>query len=98
MQPSTSGGVYDLARRFPMSFAAVQKDVAVLKRAGPVTSEKRGREQLVRGTRAARLTRVGSALGHGAGVRPWRRMISPIAAGSGGPPAEPAMSASKSRK
>ena len=43
--------VSDLARRYPMSFAAVQKHVAVLERAGLVTKEKRGREQLVRGNR-----------------------------------------------
>jgi DNA-binding transcriptional ArsR family regulator len=41
--------VSDLARRFPMSFAAVQKHVAVLERAGLVTKERRGREQRVRG-------------------------------------------------
>jgi DNA-binding transcriptional ArsR family regulator len=32
-----------------MSFAAVQKHVAVLERAGLVTKQRRGREQLVRG-------------------------------------------------
>jgi DNA-binding transcriptional ArsR family regulator len=37
-----------LARAYPMSFAAVQKHVAVLERAGLVTKEARGREQLVR--------------------------------------------------
>ena len=37
-----------LARRYPMSFAAVQKHVAVLEAAGLVTKERRGREQLVR--------------------------------------------------
>ncbi|MEU9876040.1 ArsR/SmtB family transcription factor [Streptomyces phaeochromogenes] len=41
--------VSDLARRFPMSFAAVQKHVAVLEQAGLVTKERRGREQRVRG-------------------------------------------------
>jgi DNA-binding transcriptional ArsR family regulator len=41
--------VSDLARRYPMSFAAIQKHVAVLERAGLVTKERRGREQLVRG-------------------------------------------------
>lgn len=40
--------VSDLARRYPMSFAAVQKHVAVLARAGLVTKERRGRRQLVR--------------------------------------------------
>jgi DNA-binding transcriptional ArsR family regulator len=37
-----------LARAYPVSFAAVQKHVAVLERAGLVTKERRGREQLVR--------------------------------------------------
>jgi len=36
-----------LAREYPMSFAAVQKHVAVLERAELVTKERRGREQLV---------------------------------------------------
>ena len=38
-----------LARRYPMSIAAVQKHVAVLEEAGLVTKERRGRESLVRG-------------------------------------------------
>jgi DNA-binding transcriptional ArsR family regulator len=37
-----------LARGYSMSFAAVQKHVAVLERAGLVTKQPRGREQLVR--------------------------------------------------
>ena len=40
--------VSTLATRYPMSFAAVQKHVAVLEGAGLVTKERRGREQLVR--------------------------------------------------
>ena len=36
-----------LAQAYPMSFAAVQKHVAVLERAGLVTKERRGREQIV---------------------------------------------------
>jgi DNA-binding transcriptional ArsR family regulator len=40
--------VSDLARGYPMSFAAVQKHVAVLEQAGLVTKERRGREQIVR--------------------------------------------------
>jgi DNA-binding transcriptional ArsR family regulator len=36
-----------LADVYPMSFAAVQKHVAVLERAGLVRKERRGREQLV---------------------------------------------------
>jgi DNA-binding transcriptional ArsR family regulator len=38
-----------LARRYPMSFAAVQKHVAVLEGAGLVVKQRKGREQLVRG-------------------------------------------------
>jgi len=41
--------VSDLARRYPMSFAAVQKHVAVLERAGLVSKHRYGREQRVRG-------------------------------------------------
>jgi DNA-binding transcriptional ArsR family regulator len=36
-----------LADAYPMSFAAVHKHVSVLERAGLVTKERRGREQLV---------------------------------------------------
>src|SRR4051795_943096 len=38
-----------LADRYAMSFAAVQKHVAVLEKAGLVSKETRGRERLVRG-------------------------------------------------
>ena len=41
-------GVAELAAYYPMSFAAVQKHVAVLEGAGLVTKERRGRQQLVR--------------------------------------------------
>jgi DNA-binding transcriptional ArsR family regulator len=37
-----------LAQAYPMSFAAIQKHVAVLERAGLITKERRGREQIVR--------------------------------------------------
>jgi len=37
-----------LARRYPVSFAAVQKHVAVLEEAGLVVKKRKGREQLVR--------------------------------------------------
>ncbi len=43
-----AASVTRLAEAYPMSFAAVQKHVAVLERAGLVTKERRGREQLVR--------------------------------------------------
>ena len=46
-----------LARRYPMSFAAVQKHVAVLETAGLVSKHRRGREALVRGE----ITRVRDA-------------------------------------
>jgi DNA-binding transcriptional ArsR family regulator len=45
------GGGYSvsaLAKRYPMSFAAVQKHVAVLESARLITKERRGRERLVR--------------------------------------------------
>jgi DNA-binding transcriptional ArsR family regulator len=50
-----------LARAYPMSFAAVQKHVAVLERAGLVSKERRGREQLVR-TDAGAVDRARQAL------------------------------------
>jgi DNA-binding transcriptional ArsR family regulator len=50
-----------LAEAYPMSFAAVQKHVAVLERARLVSKERRGREQLVRAQPDA-LTRARRAL------------------------------------
>jgi DNA-binding transcriptional ArsR family regulator len=51
-------GVAELARHYPMSFAAVQKHVAILERAGLVTKERIGRRKVVRtnleGLRVAR--------------------------------------------
>ena len=41
--------VSDLAARYDMSFAAVQKHIAVLERAHLVTKRRRGREQIVSG-------------------------------------------------
>lgn len=38
-----------LAQHYPMSFAAVQKHVAVLQKAGLITKRRSGREQLARG-------------------------------------------------
>jgi DNA-binding transcriptional ArsR family regulator len=43
-----SEGVAELAGHYPMSFAAVQKHVAVLERAGLVTKERTGRRKVVR--------------------------------------------------
>jgi DNA-binding transcriptional ArsR family regulator len=53
--------VSELARRYPMSFAAVQKHVAVLERVGLVTKHPHGREQRVRANPAA-LRRVRTVL------------------------------------
>src|SRR3954453_5092490 len=41
-------GIVELASHYPMSFAAVQKHVAVLERAGLVTKERVGRRKVVR--------------------------------------------------
>ena len=41
--------VSGLAEHYAMTFAAVQRHVAVLERAGLVTKERRGRERVVRG-------------------------------------------------
>jgi DNA-binding transcriptional ArsR family regulator len=41
--------VSELARRYPISFAAVHKHVGALERAGLVTKTRHGREQRVRG-------------------------------------------------
>jgi DNA-binding transcriptional ArsR family regulator len=40
-------GVAELAAHYPMSFAAVQKHVAILERAGLVTKHRSGRRKLV---------------------------------------------------
>src|SRR5687767_1938867 len=41
-------GVAELAGHYPMSFAAVQKHVAILERAGLVTKQRVGRRKIVR--------------------------------------------------
>jgi DNA-binding transcriptional ArsR family regulator len=41
-------GVAELAEHYPMSFAAVQKHIAILERAGMVTKERIGRRKVVR--------------------------------------------------
>jgi DNA-binding transcriptional ArsR family regulator len=56
-EPSVS----QLAQAYPMSFAAVQKHVAMLERAGLVVKVRRGREQLVH-TDAAAVARAREAL------------------------------------
>ena len=51
-------GVVEIASHYPMSFAAIQKHVAILERAGLVTKERIGRRKVVRtnieGLRVAR--------------------------------------------
>jgi DNA-binding transcriptional ArsR family regulator len=51
-------GVAELAEHYPMSFAAVQKHIAVLERAGLVSKHRSGRRKVVRsnleGVRVAR--------------------------------------------
>ena len=51
-------GIAELASHYPMSFAAVQKHVAILERAGLVTKQRDGRRKVVRtnleGLRTAR--------------------------------------------
>lgn len=51
-------GVAELATHYPMSFAAVQKHIAILERAGLVTKRRTGRRKVVRanleGLRVAR--------------------------------------------
>ena len=41
-------GVAELAGHYPMSFAAVQKHIAVLERAGLITKQRTGRRKVVR--------------------------------------------------
>lgn len=62
--------VSNLAQRYEMSFAAVQKHVAVLERADLVTKQVHGRERLVRGNvetvrAAARLLERYQEIWHG---------------------------------
>lgn len=66
--------VSDLARGYAMTFAAVQKHVAVLERASLVTKERRGREQIVHGDpatlrRAAQLLDAYEKIWHGRAMR-----------------------------
>jgi len=55
--------VSTLAQLYPMSFAAVQKHVAVLERAALITKHKQGREQIVHANPAelAKATRLRDA-------------------------------------
>ncbi|MBO1766823.1 winged helix-turn-helix transcriptional regulator [Allobranchiibius sp. GilTou38] len=64
-----------LAEHYPMSFAAVQKHVAVLERAGLLVKRRHGREQLARGDVEA-IRSVASMLGELEQI--WRGRISRI--------------------
>ena len=67
--------VSDLAARYEMSFAAVQKHVAVLERAGLIQKRPNGREQLV-STNQARLRRAGELLDHFESI--WRQRMAQL--------------------
>ena len=67
--------VSDLAARYEMSFAAVQKHVAVLQRAGLIQKRARGREQLV-STNHARLQRAGELLDRFESI--WRQRMAQL--------------------
>ncbi|UIJ33657.1 helix-turn-helix transcriptional regulator [Allobranchiibius sp. GilTou73] len=67
--------VSTLAEHYPMSFAAVQKHVAVLERAGLLVKRRHGREQLASGDVEA-IRSVASMLGQLEQI--WRGRISRI--------------------
>jgi len=67
--------VTELAARYDMSFAAVQKHVAVLERAGLVQKRANGREQLV-ATEHARLQRASALLDQFESI--WRQRLAQL--------------------
>ena len=67
--------VSELAARYDMSFAAVQKHVAVLERAGLVRQRAQGREQLV-STNRTRLKRAGELLDRFESI--WRQRMAQL--------------------
>lgn len=67
--------VSELAARYEMSFAAVQKHVAVLERAGLIHKRPSGREQLV-STNPARLKRASELLEHFEAI--WRQRMAQL--------------------
>ncbi len=75
--------VSTLAERYDMSFAAVQKHVAVLEDAGLVTKQAQGRERLVRGN-PERLARARELLTTLDGL--WRARFSQLDAVLAEPP------------
>jgi len=67
--------VSELAERYDMSFAAVQKHVAVLERAGLVQKRAHGREQRV-STNRARLQHASELLDHLESI--WRQRMAQL--------------------
>ena len=67
--------VSDLAARYEMSFAAVQKHVAVLERADLIHKRAHGREQLV-ATNRARLKRASELLDYFESI--WRQRMAQL--------------------
>jgi DNA-binding transcriptional ArsR family regulator len=67
--------VSELAAHYEMSFAAVQKHVAVLERAGLIRKRANGREQLVSAERA-RLRRAGELLDYFESL--WRQRVAQL--------------------
>jgi len=67
--------VSELAGRYDMSFAAVQKHVAVLERAGLIHKRAHGREQLV-ATNRARLKRASELLDYFESI--WRQRMAQL--------------------
>jgi len=67
--------VSELAARYDMSFAAVQKHVAVLERAGLIQKRANGREQRV-STNHARLQRAGELLEYFESI--WRQRMAQL--------------------
>ena len=67
--------VSELAERYDMSFAAVQKHVAVLERAGLIQKRAHGREQRV-STNRAQLQRAGQLLDHYESI--WRQRMAQL--------------------
>ena len=67
--------VSDLAARYEMSFAAVQKHVAVLERAGLIQKRPNGREQLV-STNHAQLQRARELLDYFESI--WRQRVAQL--------------------
>ena len=70
-----SPSVSDLAASYQMSFAAVQKHVAVLEQAGLIKKRANGREQLV-STNHARLKRAGELLEYFESI--WRQRMTQL--------------------